>query len=37
MDSGSESTGLLQLSERELAGFREELPKRVTHLLAALS
>ena len=36
LDSDSESTGLLQLSERELAGFREELPKRVTHLLAAL-
>lgn len=36
LDSDSESTGLLQLSERELGGFREELPKRVTHLLAAL-
>lgn len=34
-DSDSES-GLLQLSDREVGAFRDELPKRVTHLLAAL-
>lgn len=35
LDSDSES-GLLQLSDREVSAFRDELPKRVTHLLAAL-
>lgn len=36
LDSDSEPPGLLELSDRELSAFREELPKRVTHLLSAL-
>jgi HD-like signal output (HDOD) protein len=36
LDSNWEAAGLLKLSTREIDGFREELPKRVTHLLTAL-
>ena len=36
LDSDSEPPSLLELSDRELSAFREELPQRVTHLMSAL-